>query len=170
MKKYIIILILGLALFGYVDYDLSYYGKGYNIFNTKITYDFNTDFDPLEGFKIEEEGFIQVIGYGTTVSDDSLLVNRITDYAYNSNGIFCKIYDEHRKTYFVKVVYNPNGIPGYKIEYDTIAESKLDKNLKWLNVDNSKEVRNLEITHFLLQVFLLPYILFLTIKILKEQK
>lgn len=65
--KFLISILILIISFSGIDNTLSFYGKGFNFFNNKITYEYNTDFDPLEGFKIEEEGFIQIIGSGTKI-------------------------------------------------------------------------------------------------------
>ena len=127
-------ILISLIVFLIIDYNRSFYGKGFNIFRHKITYDLNTDFDSLEGFKIEEEGFIQVIGQGTKLSNKAV-VKQITNYSYDSNGIYCEILDNNNKKYFVKVIYDEKRPWGQKMSYDVVSKHSIDKNLKWYNVE-----------------------------------
>lgn len=133
-----------IILFLIIDNTLNFYGKGFNFFNNKITYEYNTDFDSLEGFKIEEEGFIQIIGSGTKIGKN-IEVSKILQYTYNSSGIFCEILDVQNKVFFVKVQYEKKRKPGVRIYYTIIQKSEINEGLKWYNVANSSFVQLLEI-------------------------
>lgn len=98
--KYLYVVILLIFLLLLVDYSLSFYGRGNNFMNVKLNYDLNTDFDPLEGFKIEEEGFIQVIGYNTEIQKD-VKVKQILKYSSSSNDIVCEFNDSKNKIGYV---------------------------------------------------------------------
>ena len=142
--KGIISIILLIILFLKIDNTLSFYGRGFNFFNKKITYGYNTDYDSLEGFKIEEEGFIQIIGSGTEVSNN-VEVSKIFEYSYDSSGIFCKVIDKRNKVFFVKVQYDQKGKPGTKIYYTLVQKAEISNLLKWYKVDNSSFIQILEI-------------------------
>lgn len=159
--KFSVSIIILILLFLITDNTLSFYGRGKNLFNNKIIYDYNTDFDPLEGFKIEEEGFIQIIGRGTKI-DNNIEVSKILEYTYDSSGIFCKILDARNKSFFVKVQYDKKGKPGFRIHYSLMHESEINKELKWYEVDNSSFVRVLEILRLII-IFITLIISFLLI-------
>lgn len=171
MKTKWILILLTLSLFSFVttDYKLSFYGKGYNLLKNKIVYDFNTDFDNLEGFKIEEEGFIQIIGHGTKINND-IMVNKITDYTYNSNGIFCNITDNKKEKHFVKVSYNKDEESTNKIKFSIISEDKLNKDLTWYNVSDSQLLKILELSNIALKLLLFLCAIFLGISLYRKGK
>lgn len=159
--KFLISIIIFILLFFIIDNTLSFYGKGFNFFKNTITYEYNTDFDSLQGFKIEEEGFIQIIGRGTKIKSN-IEVYKILEYTYNSSGIFCEILDNRNKIIFVKVQYDKKRRPGAKIHYDIIQKSEINDDLQWYKVDNSSFVQVLE-TLKLIITFAIFIIIFLLI-------
>jgi hypothetical protein len=151
--KYIVFLIL-VSMFFINDYYLSFYGKGNNLLKTKILYGFNLDFDPLEGHKIEEEQFIQVIGHGTKI-DDALTVNKIIKYAVSENFIICEVVDKTNNINIIKITYDENRNIGNKINFQKITNLKFDDRLHWYNLENSKLEMILNFSHFILKVILI---------------
>jgi hypothetical protein len=163
-----IIAIVFLLLFCLInDYFLSFYGKGYNLLGNKIVYEFNLDFDKLEGFKVEEENFIQIIGFGTKINED-IVVKEITAYTYNFNGIFCRIIDKNGQNYFVETVFDKNAEFGNRIKYNIISKSKIDKDLKWYNVSNSSFLKGLELIYLVLKLILFLFIIIFCKKLYKK--
>lgn len=158
MKKIISLLIINLLLLIFINNNLSYYGKGVNIFNHKLLYGYNTDYDPLEGFKIEDDEFLQVFGSGSEINQN-IKVKRILRYAQNNFGIFSEFLDLYNKKHVVKITYSDNRELGHKLKYSIITNvSKLK--LNWYNVNDSYYVRSLEVFNMFLKIsFLL--ILFL---------
>ncbi len=139
-----------------VDYKLSFYGKNYGLLSVQLPYDFNTDFNELEGFKIEEEGFIQIIGKGTSM-DNNVIISDIIEYAHDSFGIYCKIRDVNQHLYVVSVVYDENRHMGDKILFSIVNVNKLSKELNWITVLNNSGTQLLETFRItLLILFLLP--------------
>lgn len=162
--KFFISIIILIILFLILDNSLSFYGKGFNFFKNKITYGYNTDFDSLEGFKIEEEGFIQIIGRGTQIKKD-VEVYKILEYDYNSSGIFCKVVDNKNKVIFVKVQYDKKQRPGHRINYTIIQKSEINNDRKWYKVDNSSFVQILEILKLAITFTILVIIFLLIINL-----
>lgn len=168
-KKYYVLVIILIGLVFFTDYNLSFYGRGSNILKTQITYGYNLDFDNLEGFKIEEEEFIQVIGQGTKINN-SITVNKITKYSYNLKGVFCEILDSKNKLRYIKVTYDENRAMGDKISYDLINKSEIDNNLIWYNVIDSRKIQYLLIINFILKLSLFFLIVFMFIVFFKKNK
>jgi hypothetical protein len=168
-KKYYVLVIILIGLVFFTDYNLSFYGRGSNILKTQITYGYNLDFDNLEGFKIEEEEFIQVIGQGTKMNN-SITVNKITKYSYNLKGVFCEILDSKNKLRYIKVTYDKNRAMGDKISYDLINKSEIDNNLIWYNVIDSRKIQYLLIINFILKLSLFFLIVFMFIVFFKKNK
>lgn len=167
--KFFISITIMIVLFFIIDNSLSFYGKGFNFFKTKITYEYNTDFDSLEGFKIEEEGFIQIIGRGTEIKKN-VEVFKILGYGYNSSGIFCEVLDNRNKTIFVRVHYDKKQRPGDRIIYTIIQNSEIHHDLQWYKVDNSSFVQFLEILKFLITLTTFVIIFFLIINLFRKKK
>ncbi|MFK7049800.1 hypothetical protein FLACOL_00461 [Flavobacterium columnare] len=167
--KFTISIIILIILFLTIDNALSFYGKGFNFFNNKITYSYNTDFDSLEGFKIEKEGFIQIIGSGTKINN-SIEVSKILEYTYNSAGIFCEILDNRNKVIFVKVQYDNKRKPGTRIYYTFVQKSEINKGLKWYKVDNSSFVQLLEILKLVIMFTIAIIIVLLIIHLLNKKQ
>ncbi len=165
--KYIIIASIFLLLL--VDYNLSSFGKGHNILKSKLNYDYNTDFDPLEGFKIEQEGFMQIIGFGTEI-DNNTKVNRILKYANDTSGIFCEFKDSENKLQYVKIVNEKQGLIYDNIKYELIPKEKIKNDLNWQNVFNSPKLRFLEIINIILKIVLFFGIIIWIIGLFKKKK
>ena len=155
--KFTITITVLIILFFYVDNTLSFYGRGFNFFNNKIVFGYTTDFDSLDGFKIEEEGFIQIIGRGTKVSKN-VEVSNVVEYSYDSLGIVCKILDNRNQVFYVKVQYNQKGKPGTNIYYTLIQKSEINNHLKWYKVNNSAFIQTLEIFKIFIVMFLITFL------------
>lgn len=137
-----------------VDYKLSFYGKNYGLLSVQLPYGFNTDFDKLDGFKIEEEGFIQVIGKGDKI-EDNIVISEIIEYAYDSFGLYCKIRDVNQHLYVISVVYDDNRPMGNKILFSLINFNKLGKELNWITVLNNSSIQLLETFRIILLILIL---------------
>lgn len=155
--KYKIFIVL-LILFFINDYYLSFYGRGNNLLKTKILYGFNLDFDSLEGYKIEEEEFIQVIGYGTVINDE-LTVKKFIKYAINKNSIFCEVIDKKDNSNLIKITFNENRNKGNKINFQKINNYKFYDTLEWYDLTNSKLAIILNFSYFILKILLIIFIL-----------
>jgi len=149
------------------DYYLSFYGRGYNILKAKILHEFNLDFDPLEGHKIEQEEFIQIIGHGTKI-DDTLIVNKLKKYGMYDNSIFCEVVDKQNNVSLIKITYNKNGNIGRKVNFQKITDNNFHKTIQWYNLNNSKTDRILNFSHFILKSILILSILVFIFKHLKK--
>lgn len=164
MKNLKILVIVNLLLVLLINHNLSYYGKGYNIFKHKLLYGYNTDFDSLEGFKIEDEEFIQIIGNETEISD-TVKVARVLKYAENDSNIFVEFMDSHNKIYIVGIRYDPKGALGNKIKYQIISNFTFSNELKWYNVYDSSYVQVLGILNLVFKISLIILIITLFYKI-----
>lgn len=151
------------------DYKLSFYGKGSNLLKNNIVYGFNTDYDNLEGFKIEEEDFIQIIGHGTKINS-VITIDKITDYAYNSNGIFCKTTDFKKENHYVKVTYNKNKGSANKIKYSIISGDEIKKDLNWYKVSDSQFLKGLELLYIILKFLMFLSVILLGTNLYRKRK
>jgi hypothetical protein len=170
MKNLKILFAVNLLLLIWVNQNLSYYGKGYNVFRHKLLYGFNTDYDSLEGFKIEDEEFIQVIGSGTDINE-SIKVGHILKYAEHDSGIFVEFMNSNSKEYVVRVVYDKKGELGNQIKYQLVSNSTVNNHeLRWYNVYDSAYARVLVILNLVFKISLLLIILMLVYKMTVSRK
>lgn len=135
MKKIYFTVIFLLVAFVLIDYHRALYGKGFNLLHRTITYGYNTDFDSYEGFKIEEDNFIQIIGKGTKI-DNAGEVAYIISYAYDDEGIYCKIKNTRNRILFVKTILDNNRSKGRQLFHSIIQKSAINLYLDWYIVDN----------------------------------
>ena len=134
MKKSLLLFtILFISLLA-LDFSLSFYGKNYSFVKVHLPFGFNTDYDNLEGFKIEDEGFIQIIGSYKTIND-SIIIKRIKKYAFNDTAIYCDVSDQFDKSYIIQIIYDDKRAKGDLIIYNVINPSKINKSLSWYNLD-----------------------------------
>jgi hypothetical protein len=85
MKQKLLLIISIISLF-ILEIELENYGVGYGLFNPNLPYKLNTDFDKYQGFDIEEEGFITVLGKNSILFDekgDTLRVKEVLNYGKN---------------------------------------------------------------------------------------
>jgi hypothetical protein len=162
--KYLYVVIFLIFLLLVVDYNLSFYGKGNNFMNTKLNYDLNTDFDPLEGFKIEEEGFIQVIGYNTEIQKD-VKVKQILKYSSSSNGIICEFNDSKNNIGYVIITADKSNLLSYKL----IKKSETKGDLKWYDVFDSKYLKVLNFSNFILKLAIVITLILFIFKLIRKK-
>jgi hypothetical protein len=156
--KYLYLFFLIIFAFLLVEYFLSFYGRGNNIMNLKLNYDLNTDYSPLEGFKIEEEeGFIQIIGFNTKL-DKNVRVKKILKYSNASNGIYCQFIDFNNKLHYAAISSNNFNLSPIKI----INKIEIKSNLKWIDVNNTMELKLLLIIYFIIKILFVILVLIIS--------
>jgi hypothetical protein len=132
-KQFLLFTVLFISIF-VSDFLLSFYGRNYSFIRVHLPFGFNTDYDYLEGFKIEDEGFIQVLGKYDIIND-SIKINSIKNYTFDDNAIYCEVSDQFNKNYILQITYNDNGRKGNMIVYNFINQKQLNKNLYRYNLD-----------------------------------
>lgn len=148
----------------FLDFELSFYGRGFNLFQTKMVYDFNADYDSYSGFRIEQEGFIQVLG-SDEVINNKVTVSEVEAYAYDSSGIYSICKDSNMKKFAVKIILDQNRRKGSQLQYFLIDATDIPDDLQWYQVVTSKYLTFLEFTKVLsLFVVLLSIIIWLFLK------
>lgn len=162
--KYLYVAVFIIFLLLLIDYSLAFYGRGNNFMDVKLNYDLNADFDPLEGFKIEEEGFIQVIGYDTEIQKD-VRVKKILRYSNSLNGIICEFIDSKNKIDYVIITADNTKLLSYKL----IDKSEIKGDLKWYNVSDSKYLKVLNFFNFILKLTLVTTLILFILKLIRRR-
>lgn len=139
-----------------LDFSLSYYGRNYSVMEVSLPFGFNTDYDNEDGFKIEDEGFIQILGKGDDVNN-VCKINRIKRYTFNTNSIYCEVDDQIGKNHILQITYDHKRKKGDRLIYNFVKLKEINENLYWFNLDGHI-VKLLT----LLRILLLGYTMYLT--------
>ncbi len=164
------IILLLLSIFYFLDKQLFFVGRNdlkiYNLLPFNIKTDYNPDYGG--GFSLtDEKGFSISKGDTYHVKGKYIKINKIIKYGYNESQFVIQIEDTTAAKHYLKLSLI-NKISTYISEiFITKDELRFYNSIIWVDIDNESNYKN-EMYHTALKFILLPLILIVVYKLIKQ--